>query len=230
MHAVQHRARTNGRHVGARCTTGSRSVRCNAAKEHAAKARTRSIRRVSALRETSVRAAERESEAATIAKVLATPCQNTLLTPEPANLTIVKAAVLCLINTARAENGKEPLRANAELERAAESHGLEMLSVDYFDHVAPSGETPLQRIEAAGYVPGSEAGYVIGENLAWGTYSLATPQAIVSAWIASPEHLANILEGKYRDTGIDVRPEEPAELAGGAPGALYTQEFGVIVR
>jgi len=178
----------------------------------------------------SVRAAERESEAVTIAKVLATPCQNTQLVPEASNLAAVKAAVLCLVNTARAENGKEPLRANSELEQAAEGHGLEMLSVNYFDHVAPSGETPLQRIQAAGYVPGPESGYVIGENLAWGTYSLATPQAIVSAWIASPEHLANILEGKYRDTGIDVRPEEPAELAEGAPGALYTQEFGVIVH
>jgi len=196
-----------------------------AARQRAAKARTLVI-----LRERSARAAERERQAVTIAKVLATPCPNTQLVPEPANLALVKAAVLCLVNTERAENGKDPLRANPQLEGAAESHGLEMLSANYFDHVSPSGETPLQRIQAAGYVPGPEAGYVIGENLAWGTYSLATPQAIVSAWIASPEHLANILEGKYRDTGIDVRSEEPAELAGGAPGALYTQEFGVIVR
>lgn len=170
------------------------------------------------------------SKAAALAKVLATPCQNTQLTPEAANLAVVRAAVLCLINTERAQNGKEPLIPDPRLEQAAESHGKEMLSVDYFDHVSPSGLTPVQRIRATGYIPSSEVGYVIGENLAWGTLTLATPQAIVSAWIASPEHLANILEGKYRDTGIDVEPEVPESLAEGVAGALYTQEFGVIVR
>ena len=63
-----------------------------------------------------------------------------------------------------------------------------------------------------------------------GTLSLATPEAIVAAWIASPEHLANILEGKYRETGIDIRPQAPESLAEGVQGALYTQEFGVIVH
>ncbi len=165
-----------------------------------------------------------------IAKVLATPCQNTQLIPEPGNLALVRAAVLCLINTERAQNGKEPLSPDARLEQAAEGHGKEMLSLDYFDHIAPSGLTPVQRIRTTGYIPSSEVGYVIGENLAWGTLTLATPQAIVNAWIASPEHLANILEGKYRDTGIDVEPEVPQALSEGVAGALYTQEFGVIVR
>jgi uncharacterized protein YkwD len=165
-----------------------------------------------------------------IAKVLATPCQNTQLIPEPGNLALVRAAVLCLINTERAQNGREPLTPDAQLEQAAEGHGREMLSLNYFDHIAPSGLTPVQRIRTTGYIPNSEVGYVIGENLAWGTLTLATPQAIVNAWIASPEHLANILEGKYRDTGIDVEPEVPQALAEGVAGALYTQEFGVIVR
>ena len=162
--------------------------------------------------------------------MLATPCQNTQLNPEAGNLALVRAAVLCLINTERAQNGREPLSPDPRLEQAAESHGKEMLSLDYFDHVSPSGLTPVQRIRTTGYIPSSEVGYVIGENLAWGTLTLATPQAIVSAWIASPEHLANILEGKYRDTGIDVEPEVPQQLAEGVAGALYTQEFGVIVR
>lgn len=182
---------------------------------------------------TKVTAAPRESAATaagTIAKVLATPCQNTQLTPEPSNLPLVRAAVLCLINTERAQNGRDPLEADPRLEQAAESHGKEMISLDYFDHVSPSGLTPVGRIRTTGYIPSSEVGYVIGENIAWGTLSLATPQAIVSAWIASPEHLANILEGKYRDTGIDVQPDVPEKLAEGVAGALYTQEFGVIVR
>jgi uncharacterized protein YkwD len=169
-------------------------------------------------------------QALTIAEVLATPCQNTQLMPEASNLPLVRASVLCLINTERAQHGKEPLQPDPHLEAAAESHGKEMLAVDYFAHVAPSGLTPVERIAQNGYLPNSEVGYVLGENLAWGTLTLATPEAIVNAWIASPEHLANILEGRYRDTGIDVEPQVPSSLAEGVEGALYTQEFGVIVH
>ena len=170
------------------------------------------------------------AQAQTIADVLATPCQNTQLTPQTSNLSLIRASVLCLINTERAEHGKEPLQSNTNLEQAAESHGKEMLALDYFAHIAPSGLTPVERIRETGYIPSSEVGYVLGENLAWGTLSLATPEAIVNAWIASPEHLANILEGRYRETGIDVEPQAPESLAEGIEGALYTQEFGVIVH
>ncbi|HEV2975890.1 MAG TPA: CAP domain-containing protein [Solirubrobacteraceae bacterium] len=171
-----------------------------------------------------------EPRAAAIARVLSTPCQNTALTPEPSNLPLVRGAVLCLVNTVRAQNGRAPLQPNADLEAAAESHGREMIAVDYFDHISPSGITPVDRVRQSGYIPNSEVGYVVGENLAWGTLTLSTPAAIVEAWVASPEHLANILETKYQDTGIDVRPEVPLSLAEGVEGGLYTQEFGVIVH
>jgi uncharacterized protein YkwD len=166
--------------------------------------------------------------AETIANVLATPCQNTGLTPEPGNVGLVEAATLCLVNQERARNGELPLAPNAQLQQAAGSHSDGMVSGDYFSHVAPDGETPLARVQAAGYLPNPQAGYTIGENIAWGTLYLATPSAVVAAWIASPEHLANILEGTYRDTGIAVTPAAPPSLAHGQSGAVYTQEFGVV--
>jgi uncharacterized protein YkwD len=161
--------------------------------------------------------------------VLATECQNSQLTPEAANLALVRDAVLCLVNHKRAQNGELPLSVSPSLQAAADAHSQEMVSADYFEHVSPSGLTPLGRIRADGYLPSPNAGYVIGENIAWGTLSLSTPQAIVSAWIASPEHLANILEGQYRETGIGIAPAVPALLANGQPGATYAQEFGVII-
>jgi uncharacterized protein YkwD len=167
---------------------------------------------------------------ATVAKVLATPCANTQLTPEAGNLPAVRAAVLCLVNRQRAEHGVGPLVTQPSLERAAEAHVQEMIDLDYFEHISPSGLTPVQRIREDGYITDPQAGYVIGENLAWGTFNLSTPEAIVAAWIASPEHLANILEAEYRDTGIGVITAVPALLSGGAPGATYAQEFGVIVH
>jgi uncharacterized protein YkwD len=174
--------------------------------------------------------ASTQEASARISAVLATPCQNTELTPEAGNVGLVRAAVLCLINRERAENGRSPLTLSAQLEQAAEGHCAELISDDYFAHISPGGETPVDRVRTTGYIPGPSVGYVIGENLAWGTFDMATPQAMVAAWMASPEHLANILEGQYRETGIGVTPAVPSSLADGAPGATYAQEFGVIIH
>jgi uncharacterized protein YkwD len=168
--------------------------------------------------------------AATIATVLATPCTNTELTPEAGNIEAVDAATLCLVNQERARNGELPLQTNPQLEQAAQGHSEEMVSDNYFAHVAPSGLSPVERVVATGYVPNSEVGYTLGENIAWGTLQLSTPSAIVAAWIASPEHLANILYSPYVDTAIGVAPEVPASLGEGQPGGVYSQEFGVIVE
>jgi len=165
-----------------------------------------------------------------IASVLATPCQNTELTPAPGNLEQIRDATLCLVNQERAREGRLPLKPSAQLERAAQGHSEEMVSKDYFAHVAPSGLTPVGRIEQTGYVPNQQVGYTLGENIAWGTLQLSTPAAIVAAWIASPGHLANILFRQYRDTAIGVAPSAPASLAEGEPGAVYSQELGVIVQ
>jgi uncharacterized protein YkwD len=169
------------------------------------------------------------ARASMIASVLATPCQNTQVMPAPGDLEVVREAVMCLVNKVRAQNGEVPLVRNQRLEQAAESHGSEMIAVNYFEHVSPSGETPVDRIRGTGYIPGPDDGYVIGENLAWGTLALATPQAVVEAWVASPKHLANILEARYRETGISILPAVPQSLGEGQPGATYAQEFGVII-
>jgi uncharacterized protein YkwD len=170
------------------------------------------------------------NNAAVIASVLAGTCQNTTLTPAAGNLPEIDAATLCLINQERARNNELPLRLNADLQEAADEHSQEMVEKDYFAHVSPSGMTPLQRVQATGYIPSPQDGYTIGENIAWGTLELSTPQAIVKAWIASPEHLANILESHYTDTAIGVAPAAPPSLANGQQGAVYSQEFGVIVQ
>ena len=168
------------------------------------------------------------STAATIAKVLGTTCENTELTPEADNLEAVDQATLCLVNQERARSGELPLRSNPDLTQAAEGHSQEMVQDDYFAHISPSGETPLRRIETSGYIPNDQVGYTLGENIAWGTLYLATPKAIMAAWVDSPEHLANILNAAYTETGMGVTPAAPASLAEGQAGAIYSQEFGVI--
>ncbi len=100
---------------------------------------------------------------------------------------------------------------------------------NYFQHYGPHGQTPLARIRAAGYVS-SRGGFEIGENIAWGTRSLATPRAIVFGWMHSRGHRANILDRRYRDSGIGVSAHMPTSLSRGQAGAVYTQDFGVIIH
>jgi len=157
-------------------------------------------------------------------------CLHAGLRPTGKNLGLIRTATLCLINRERAIHRERPLRPNARLRRAAQAHTVSMASKDYFEHVGPRGQTPLARMRSVGYISSSRVGYEIGENIAWGTRWLATPRAIVAAWMASPGHRANILDPRYRETGIGVCAHPPATLGHGQPGAIYTQDFGVIIN
>ena len=148
--------------------------------------------------------------------------------PTEANLARIRAATVCLVNREREAHGEGPLQPNSLLQAAAQRHSEEMSLGDYFEHRGLRGGTPLSRMRASGYVYSSQIGFEIGENLAWGTLSLATPRAIVASWMASAWHRENILDGRYRDTAIGVSADPPASLAHGQAGAIYTQDFGVI--
>ena len=150
-------------------------------------------------------------------------CPASGLVPSPGNMATVSAATLCLINQQRAAAGVAPLRASPALGTAAAAHSADMVALDYFDHVSPSGEAPIDRVTAAGY--GGPGGAIsVGENIA-AVADPATPEAVVTMWMDSPDHRANILDPGYVDSGIGVAPELPAGLGSG-PGATYTQDFG----
>ncbi|HEY5196732.1 MAG TPA: CAP domain-containing protein [Solirubrobacteraceae bacterium] len=149
-------------------------------------------------------------------------CPGVDLVPNQTNIPQVAQATLCLINQQRAAAGEAPLRSNAALTSAATGHSVEMVALDYFDHVSPSGQAPLDRVSAAGYIPPAAA-FDIGENIAV-VNDPGTPAAVVAEWMNSPAHRANILDADYRDSGIGVAPAIP----GGGVGATYTQDFGEI--
>jgi uncharacterized protein YkwD len=156
-------------------------------------------------------------------------CPGASLTPNEGNLETIRTATLCLVNRERTDNGEGALQPNAQLQQAAQGHSESMVDQDYFEHTSPSGDTALSRMRAAGYIYSSQVGYEVGENIGWGTLWLATPNAIVAAWMASPGHRANILDAHFHDTAIGVSPHAPAALAHGQAGAIYTQDFGVII-
>jgi uncharacterized protein YkwD len=156
-------------------------------------------------------------------------CPGADLRPTKEDIEAVRTATLCLVDQERTNHGEAALAPNANLQQSAQDHTESMVSDDYFEHDSPSGDTPLSRMTASGYIFSSHVGYEIGENIGWGTLSLSTPRAIVAAWMASPGHRANILDPRFRDTAIGVSPHVPSSLSESQAGGIYTQDFGVII-
>ncbi|KJK44229.1 serine protease [Lentzea aerocolonigenes] len=120
-----------------------------------------------------------------------------------------EAAVLWLVNEVRRKAGLGKLRCDERLRAAARNHSKDMARRDFCEHVNPDGVTPVQRMSAAGYPdPGAE-------NVARGQ---PTPHAVMTAWLASPGHRANLLNREFATIGIGV------ELGRGGP--YWTQNFG----
>jgi uncharacterized protein YkwD len=152
-------------------------------------------------------------------------CVNGSLIPTSANIALVRTATICLVNQQRALAGLAPLVESAALDAAAQGHSDDMVANDYFDHVAPSGADVLSRVVAAGFATVDDV-LDLGENIAAASGSLATPEATVASWMASPPHRANILDPTFRQTGLGITAAVPASLGLGGSGATYTQTFG----
>jgi uncharacterized protein YkwD len=149
-------------------------------------------------------------------------CANTHLVPTRHNLGKIRRAIVCLHNQIRARHHLPLLKANHKLLKAAKSHSWSMVHKRYFDHTDPSGATFVNRILHAGYVRPNQ-GWALGENIAWGTGSLATPAGVMNAWMHSPHHRANILDKAYREVGVGIKRGIPST---GHGGATFTVDFG----
>ena len=150
-------------------------------------------------------------------------CANADLEATEDNLSTIRAAILCLHNQIRAENGLPSLRENKKLRKAALGHSRHMVKDDFFEHTTPEGVTMVDRILRAKYVR-EDQGWALGENLAWGTGSYGTPRGAVEAWMDSPGHRANILKRTFREMGVGVVLGVPVS---DAAGTTYTVDFGV---
>jgi uncharacterized protein YkwD len=149
-------------------------------------------------------------------------CANADAVPTAATLDSFRAAILCLHNQIRARNGLPLLKSNPKLRHAAEGHSADMVQAHYFEHTTPRGSTMVDRILASRYVR-ADQGWLMGENLEWGTGSMATPRGAMDAWMNSPGHKANILKRGYRDVGVGVTLGVPG---GGDGGVTITVDFG----
>jgi uncharacterized protein YkwD len=156
---------------------------------------------------------------------VATPavCANTDLMPDASNLELIREALDCLHDQIRSQRGLGTLGENDALDTAAAEHTDDMLARNYFEHDSPEGGTFDERILSAGYARKGQ-GWSLAENLIWADGDLATPAALMNAWMNSEGHRENILNPKYRELGLAVRLGTPD----GDPGVTVSAEFGAV--
>jgi uncharacterized protein YkwD len=151
----------------------------------------------------------------------AADCAGADVVPAADNAAAVSRATLCLLNQERAAAGAAALTENGRLTRASAAYSRRMVAEEFFGHEAPDGTTLVDRLAGAGYDVGSAP--VVGENIGWGESILATPRAMVQAWMASPGHRENLLSRDYTQIGLGIALGTPRE---GLDGATYTTDFG----
>lgn len=109
---------------------------------------------------------------------------------------ITSSELVEMANKDRVAQGLKPLVVNQQLVMAAEKKATDMINEDYFAHTSPSGITPWYWLTKVDYKYAAA-----GENLA---KDFSESEYVHEAWMNSPSHRANILNGNYQDIGIAV--------------------------
>jgi uncharacterized protein YkwD len=130
---------------------------------------------------------------------------------------VQEKAVACLVNWARAQEGRAQLAARPALRKAAEVKGLKVASCGQFSHT-PCGSAITAGVNASGYRYGW-----FGENLYAGLYGRVSAREVVSAWLQSPSHRANMLQRHFRHVG--VAPVRAPGLLEGTDAVVWTAAF-----
>ncbi len=122
--------------------------------------------------------------------------------------------VVSLVNKERSKAGLVSLSKNNQLTNSAQGYAQYMADGNFFAHVGPNGSTFITRNKAAGYTPY----HYLGENIAAGQRS---PQEVMTAWMNSSGHRANILKPEFKEIGVGYMLKR-----GTAYGTYWVQEFG----
>ena len=105
-------------------------------------------------------------------------------------------AFVTLVNEHRLEVGCDALEWHAGVADVAQAHSADMVERDFFAHTNPDGESPFDRLTAAGIDFGAAA-----ENIAYG-YPGA--EAVLQGWLDSSGHRQNIENCGLRQHGVGL--------------------------
>jgi uncharacterized protein YkwD len=134
-------------------------------------------------------------------------------TKAPSATASMRTQMLAAVNKQRTAAGLATLCLNSKLNSAAQGHSDDMAANDFMSHTGSSGSTMSQRITATGY-----DWSVIAENVAAGQEDV---DAVMTAWMNSAGHKANILSSKTTMFGCAY-----AYIADSTYKHYWTQDFG----
>lgn len=111
-----------------------------------------------------------------------------------------------LVNQRRQEAGLAPVRVNATLASCAQQYSDVQAAQSAINHTGPDGSNPGQRLKRCGYTWKH-----YGENLAAG---YVDANEVMTAWMNSPGHRKNIMNGKLKEIGIGFahRDNDPGQF------------------
>ncbi len=120
--------------------------------------------------------------------------------------------VASIVNEERRKAGLPRLTYDPLLAEAALAHSADMAARGYFSHHSPEGTTAGHRVALTGYVFA-----LVGENIAWGHENA---RQVMTAWMHSRGHKANILSPEYTQIGVGVADDKRGVL-------VWTQNFAI---
>ena len=112
--------------------------------------------------------------------------------------------ILSLVNKERSNAGLSSLRADSQLNKLAQMKAEDMAKNRYFSHTSPTYGSAFDMMNQYGV-----SYRTAGENIAKGQ---KTAQSVMTGWMNSPGHRANILKSGYTRLGVGYALD-----AGGTP-------------
>ena len=122
----------------------------------------------------------------------------------------------CMVDFARTQSGVPALPANAKLMDSADRKARDIIACQQFSHTA-CGLSFTQRITDAGYAFRAAA-----ENIAYGTGTYGSVRSIMTNWLNSSGHKANLLSAGYTEQGIAL---VTGTLNGRANARIWVNQF-----
>jgi len=118
--------------------------------------------------------------------------------------------VIEIVNKERVKAGLISLAENADSDKIATLKSEDMVKLNYFSHTSPTYGSPFEMLTHFN-IKYSAA----GENIAYGQ---STPDEVMTAWMNSPGHRANILNSNFTQIGVGIALKANGQL-------VWTQTF-----
>ncbi|MEA2651117.1 MAG: hypothetical protein QOI85_838 [Chloroflexota bacterium] len=135
-----------------------------------------------------------------------------------------EATLWQLLNGARTNNGLAPVQQHGTLVAIARGRSADMLNRDYFSHTIPG----CGCLVYAQYDANGVAWAWAGENIGWnsGLDDAYSPVRVHEAFMASPGHRANVLDGRFTHAGVGAAAADGKMFQGSVQNTrMYTELF-----